>query len=90
MSHPQFSKLIVPSEGQAITMGPSGLNVPDMPIIPFIEGDGTGPDIWNASRAVFDAAIKKAYKGKRKIVWFEVFAGEKSFKTLNDWLPIPA
>lgn len=87
MSQPNFSKLTPPKEGQAITMGAKGLNVPDMPIIPYIEGDGTGPDIWRASQAVFDAAVKKAYAGKRKIVWFEVFAGEKSFKAMNDWLP---
>lgn len=87
MTVPQFSKLIAPKEGQAITMGAKGLVVPDLPIIPYIEGDGTGPDIWRASQAVIDASVKKAYGGKRKIVWFEVFAGEKSFKTLGDWLP---
>ena len=62
-----------------ITMGPNGLNVPDNPIIPFIEGDGTGPDIWDASVRVFDAAVEKAYGGKRKIEWKEVLAGEKAF-----------
>jgi isocitrate dehydrogenase len=61
--------------------------VPDRPIIPFIEGDGTGPDIWRASVRVFDAAIAKAYGGRRKIAWMEVFAGEKSFKRFNNWLP---
>src|SRR2546430_595882 len=61
--------------------------VPDEPVIPFIEGDGTGPDIWRASVRVFDAAITKAYGGKRKIAWKEVLAGEKSFKQLNSWLP---
>ena len=78
-----------------ITMSPSGkLNVPDAPIVPFIEGDGTGPDIWKASVRVFDAAVEKAYGGKRKISWKEVYAGEKSFNkfraTLGDtaaWLP---
>ena len=80
--------------GQKITMGPGGLKVPDNPIIPFIEGDGTGPDIWRASVRVFDAAVAKAYGGKRKIEWQEVLAGEKSFHLLKDklgeakaWLP---
>jgi len=63
------------------------LQVPDHPIIPFIEGDGTGPDIWRASVRVFDAAVEKAYGGKRKIVWKEVLAGEKAFKQVNNWLP---
>ena len=61
--------------------------MPDDPIIPFIEGDGTGPDIWRASVRVLDAAVAKAYGGKRKIAWMEVFAGEKSFKQFNNWLP---
>src|SRR4051794_32782787 len=63
------------------------LAVPDDPIIPFIEGDGTGPDIWRASVRVFDAAVQKAYAGKRRVEWKEVLAGEKSFKQLNTWLP---
>lgn len=85
---PHFSKLTPPKSGSAITMGSNGkLNVPDDPIIPFIEGDGTGADIWSASQHVFDAAVEKAYKGKRKINWFEVLAGEKAFKTQGDWLP---
>src|SRR3954470_7722285 len=63
------------------------LVVPDDPIIPFIEGDGTGPDIWRASVRVLDAAVDKAYGGKRKIAWMEVYAGEKSFKQFNNWLP---
>src|SRR5437762_3676589 len=63
------------------------LVVPDDPIIPFIEGDGTGPDIWRASVRVFDAAVQKAYAGKRRVAWKEVLAGEKSFKQLNAWLP---
>ncbi|OFZ18373.1 MAG: NADP-dependent isocitrate dehydrogenase [Bdellovibrionales bacterium RBG_16_40_8] len=83
----KFNKLTPPKDGQTITMSTSGLVVPDNPIIPYIEGDGTGPDIWKAAQAVFDEAIKKAYNGKKKIVWFEVFAGEKSFNTLGDWLP---
>src|SRR5438552_3714726 len=64
-----------------------GLDVPDQPIIPFIEGDGTGPDIWRASQAVFDAAVSKAYGGKRQIAWKEVYAGEKAFNRFKDWLP---
>jgi isocitrate dehydrogenase len=72
---------------QKITIKNGKLNVPDQPIIPFIEGDGTGPDIWRASQLVFDAAVEKAYGGKRKLVWKEVLAGEKAFKQLNNWLP---
>ncbi len=87
MSTPKFQKLTPPKNGEAITMGPNGLNVPSRPIIPYIEGDGTGPDIWRAAQHVFDTAVKRAYKGERQIEWFEVFAGEKSFKTQNDWLP---
>jgi isocitrate dehydrogenase len=70
-----------------ITIANGKLNVPDNPVIPFIEGDGTGPDIWAASVRVFDAAVEKAYKGKRKIQWREVLAGEKSFKQNGNWLP---
>lgn len=70
-----------------ITMTDAGLQVPDQPIIPFIEGDGTGPDIWNASVRVFDAAVEKAYGGSRKITWHEVAAGQKSFDESGDWLP---
>ena len=70
-----------------ITMTPAGLSVPNDPIIPFIEGDGTGPDIWHASVRVFDAAVQKAYKGSRKISWLEVAAGQKSFDATGDWLP---
>src|SRR5438552_2301301 len=73
--------------GDTITISGGKLNVPDQPVIPFIEGDGTGPDIWRASVRVFDAAVQKAYGGKRKIAWKEVLAGEKSFKQLNTWLP---
>ncbi len=73
--------------GQKITIKNGVLNVPDEPIIPFIEGDGTGPDIWAASVRVFDAAIAKAYGGKRKIHWMEVMAGEKSFNQTQNWLP---
>lgn len=85
----QYQKLNPPKEGQKITVTNGKLNVPDNPIIPFIEGDGTGPDIWRASVRVFDAAVQKAYGGKRKIVWFEVYAGEKSNEVYgpNTWLP---
>src|ERR1700757_4624023 len=78
---------IVPAHGAPITRREGRLVVPDNPIIPFIEGDGTGPDIWRASVRVFDAAVQKAYGGKRKIAWMEVFAGEKSFTKFNSWLP---
>ena len=74
-------------QSQSITMTPEGLNVPDQPIIPFIEGDGTGPDIWRASVKVFDAAVDKAYGGKRRIHWKEVLAGEKAFNNSGGWLP---
>ncbi len=70
-----------------ITMTDSGLQVPNHPIIPFIEGDGTGPDIWNASVKVFDAAVEKAYNGERKIAWHETLAGEKAFNATGEWLP---
>jgi len=76
-----------PADGAPITRHQGRLNVPDNPIIPFIEGDGTGPDIWRASLRVMDAAVAKAYGGKKKIAWMEVFAGEKSFKQSNSWLP---
>ena len=82
-----FKDVTAPAGGQKISISGGKLNVPDHPIIPFIEGDGTGPDIWRASVRVFDAAVQKAYDGKRKIAWMEVFAGEKSFKKFNNWLP---
>ena len=84
-----YTKLTPPSNGAKISVQNGKLNIPDNPIIPFIEGDGTGPDIWRASQRVFDAAVAKAYHGKKKIVWFEVFAGEKSVKEYGDgvWLP---
>ncbi|HEY0881379.1 MAG TPA: NADP-dependent isocitrate dehydrogenase [Archangium sp.] len=75
------------ANGEKITLTNGKLNVPNNPIIPFIEGDGTGPDIWRASVAVIDAAVQKAYGGKRKIEWLEVLAGEKAFKLKNNWLP---
>ena len=77
----------VPRQGEPISFADGVLSVPGHPIIPFIEGDGTGPDIWRASVRVFDSAVEKAYGGERKIAWMEVFAGEKSFKQFNDWLP---
>jgi isocitrate dehydrogenase len=84
---PPYSIVTVPP-GDAIRAGADGrLQVPDRPILPFIEGDGTGPDIWRASQAVFDAAVDKVYGGKRKIAWMEVFAGEKAFNRFKDWLP---
>src|SRR4051812_30377433 len=86
-SVPRFNQLTVPTKGQAITIQDGKLSVPENPIIPFIEGDGTGPDIWKSSRAVFDAAVEKAYRGTRKIEWLEVYAGQKSFDKFGDWLP---
>jgi isocitrate dehydrogenase len=80
-------KNITPPAGGKITVAQGKLNVPDHPIIPFIRGDGTGPDIWAASQRVFDAAVQKAYGGTRKVSWFEVFAGEESFKKFQSWLP---
>src|SRR4029077_10654289 len=81
-------KDIAPPPGEKITRGQT-LTVPDNPIIPFIEGDGIGADIWAASVRVFDAAVKKAYGGQRKVTWFEVFAGEKANTVYgaNTWLP---
>ena len=80
-------KLNVPAQGQKITIANGKLAVPDQPIIPFIEGDGTSPDIWRASVRVMDAAVQKAYGGKRKIHWMEVYAGQKSNDLYNTWLP---
>jgi isocitrate dehydrogenase len=84
-----YKKLTPPHQGSKITIGNGKVVVPDNPIIPFIEGDGTGPDIWRASRLVMDAAVAKAYGNKRKIVWFEVFAGDKANKVYGEgtWLP---
>ncbi len=85
----KYSKITVPVSGEKITIQGEKLIIPDNPIIPFIEGDGTGPDIWKASQYVFDAAIEKAYGGRRKIEWMEVFAGEKAITVYgeNVWLP---
>ena len=76
-----------PAGGETITIAGGKLNVPDRPIIPYIEGDGTGPDIWRASVRVFDAAVRKAYGGKREVKWMEVYAGEKAHTLLSTWLP---
>ncbi len=82
-----FDKLTAPAQGEAITVGADGtLHVPNQPIIPFIEGDGTGPDIWASSVRVLDAAVAKAYGGQRKIAWMEVYAGEKCFNQFGEWL----
>jgi isocitrate dehydrogenase len=78
---------VPPAAGAKITIRDGKLSVPDNPIIPFIEGDGTGPDIWRASVRVMDAAVAKAYGGRRKIHWLEVYAGEKAFKQYSNWLP---
>ncbi|HZI30724.1 MAG TPA: NADP-dependent isocitrate dehydrogenase, partial [Candidatus Binatia bacterium] len=78
---------MTPPVGGKITTQNGRLTVPDNPVLPFIRGDGTGPDIWAASQRVFDAAVQKAYGGKRKVSWFEVFAGETAFKKFNNWLP---
>jgi isocitrate dehydrogenase len=82
-----YSGVAVPSDGQTITYENGSFKVPDRPVIPFIEGDGTGRDIWKASRRVFDAAVEKAYGGKKKIAWLEVYAGEKAFNQFREWLP---
>ena len=82
-----YTNVKVPVGGAKISVKDGKLKVPDNPIIPFVEGDGTGRDIWRASVRVFDAAVEKAYQGKRKIHWMEVYAGEKSFKQFNSWLP---
>jgi len=86
---PSYKKLTPPKTGQKISVDAGKLRVPDEPIIPFIEGDGTGPDIWRASQRVLDAAVAKAYGGKKKVSWFEVYAGEKSNVVYGEgtWLP---
>ncbi|OKP75754.1 isocitrate dehydrogenase (NADP(+)) [Paenibacillus helianthi] len=83
----KLEKYDLPTEGEQITIEDGKLLVPDHPIIPFIEGDGTGRDIWKASKRVLDAAVAKAYGGKKQIAWYEVFAGEKAFNTYGEWLP---
>ncbi len=82
-----YNGLALPSDGKPIEYSNGEFQVPDNPIIPFIEGDGTGRDIWKASQRVFDAAVEKAYGGKKKIAWFEIYAGEKAFRQFKTWLP---
>ncbi len=82
-----YELIKVPTDGEKITIDRGQLHVPDRPIIPFIEGDGTGPDIWRAAVRVFDAAVQKAYGGSKEIVWMEVFAGGKAFEKFGEWLP---
>ncbi|MFZ0803629.1 MAG: NADP-dependent isocitrate dehydrogenase [Terriglobales bacterium] len=82
-----YNGLAVPTNGAAIGYSNGRYSVPDNPIIPFIEGDGTGRDIWKASVRVFDSAVQKAYNGKRRVVWYEVFAGEKAYSKFKNWLP---
>jgi isocitrate dehydrogenase len=82
-----YNGIAVPADGAAIQYADGKYTVPDKPIIPFIEGDGTGRDIWRASQRVFDAAVEKAYGGKRAVKWFEVLAGEKAFRQTQNWLP---
>jgi len=82
-----YDNLTPPSEGEAIFKDGDALRVPDHPVIPFIEGDGIGPDIWRAAKNVFDQAVARTYDGSRKIIWFEVFAGEKAFERTGEWLP---
>lgn len=84
---PAYKDLSAPTAGDTILMKDGRLQVPDRPIVPFIEGDGTGPDIWRAARYVLDGAVKRAYAGKREIIWFEVLAGEKAKNQVNNWLP---
>src|SRR5215510_14393821 len=87
MATPASPKPVPPQGGQKISIQNGKLAVPDQPVIPFIEGDGTGRDIWRASVRVMDAAVQKAYGGKRKIHWMEVYAGEKAFNAFKNWLP---
>src|SRR5271156_5203802 len=82
-----YNGLSLPQGGEVIQYADGKYTIPDHPIIPFIEGDGTGRDIWRASQRVFDAAVEKAYGGKRSVKWFEIFAGEKAFRQFNTWLP---
>ncbi|GIP56973.1 NADP-dependent isocitrate dehydrogenase [Paenibacillus woosongensis] len=83
----KLEKFALPTEGQKIEIQDGKLQVPNNPIIPFIEGDGTGRDIWRASKRVLDSAVEKAYGGEKKIAWYEVFAGEKAYNTYGEWLP---
>src|ERR1017187_1713637 len=85
----EYKKIIVPSKGKKIKVEKGKLIIPDNPILAFIEGDGTGPDIWRASKRVFDCAVEKAYKGNKKIAWMEIYAGEKALSVYgkDKWLP---
>ncbi len=83
----RYTQLSPPTDGEAIQVTDGTLRVPARPVVPFIEGDGTGPDIWRAARAVLDAAVARSYDGEREIVWFEVYAGEKAKRELDSWLP---
>ncbi len=85
MSSYQFAR--VPADGERIRVERGELRVPDQPIVPYIEGDGTGPDIWRATRRVLDGAVDKAFGGRRRIIWMEVFAGEKAVRETGEWLP---
>ena len=80
-------KDVTPPQGEKISISQGKLTVPDRPVIPFIRGDGTGPDIWAASEKVLDAAVEKAYSGQKKIAWFEVFAGQSAKDRFDNWLP---
>src|SRR3989475_9417051 len=82
-----YNSVPVPHDGEVIEYSGGKFHIPDRPIIPFIEGDGTGRDIWKASQRVFNAAVEKAYGGKRRVVWYEVFAGEKAKARFDTWLP---
>ena len=82
-----YNGLSLPNGGEAIQYADGKYQIPDHPIIPFIEGDGTGRDIWRASQRVFDAAVEKAYGGRRSVKWFEIFAGEKAYSQFSTWLP---
>src|ERR687888_231062 len=82
-----YNGLPLPTYGEKSSYANGRWSIPDNPIIPYIEGDGTGRDIWHASSRVFGAAVEKAYAGRRRVVWYEVFAGEKAFKQFNNWLP---
>ena len=82
-----YRKLILPSDGQEIQWSDGQLEVSDRPIIPFIEGDGIGPDIWQATRHVLDSAVDKAYGGAKSVAWMEIYAGEKAKEHYDEWLP---
>ncbi len=84
---PAYNGVAVPADGKPIEYAGGAFRVPDRPILPFIEGDGTGRDIWKGSRRVFDAAVERAYGGKRRVAWLEVFAGEKAYNAFQQWLP---